>query len=78
MRRNAARADEYSDEYSDIIERSRPKSLRPAMPKRDRAAQFAPFAALNGYEASIQKAAQAALARVLEAETTHDANSDEP
>ena len=36
---------EIPGKYDDIINLSRPKSLRPAMPLRDRAAQFAPFAA---------------------------------
>ena len=52
--------------YDDIINLSRPKSLRPAMPLRDRAAQFAPFAALTGYDASVQNAARAMAARVEE------------
>ena len=53
-------------DYDDIIDLSRPKSLRPSMPLRDRAAQFAPFAALTGYDASVQHAARAAVATVEE------------
>lgn len=44
------------NEYANIINLSRPKSLRPAMSHHDRAAQFSPFAALSGYEESIQQA----------------------
>ena len=48
-------ANAYND-YAGIINLSRPKSLRPAMSHHDRAAQFSPFAALTGYEESIQQA----------------------
>lgn len=34
-------------DYSDIIDLPRPACLRPRMPLRQRAAQFAPFAALG-------------------------------
>ncbi len=57
---------EMPGEYDDIISLSRPKSLRPAMPLRDRAAQFAPFAALMGYDASVQNAARAMAAHIEE------------
>ena len=57
---------EMPGEYDDIINLSRPKSLRPAMPLRDRAAQFAPFAALTGYDASVQNAARAMAAHIEE------------
>lgn len=57
---------EMPGEYDDIINLSRPKSLRPAMPLRDRAAQFAPFAALTGYDASVQNAARARAAHIEE------------
>lgn len=41
-------------EYADIIEMQHPISKRHArMPIQDRAAQFAPFAALNGFEEVI-------------------------
>ena len=62
---------EPHDDYSDIINLSRPKSLRAPMPLRDRAAQFSPFAALTGSDASIQQATQAAIARVQEADSIH-------
>ena len=57
---------EAAGKYDDIINLSRPKSLRPAMPLRDRAAQFAPFAALTGYDASVQNAARAMAAHIEE------------
>lgn len=45
--------------YDDIIDLPHPISTRhPHMPISDRAAQFAPFAALNGYEAAIQETAR--------------------
>jgi hypothetical protein len=45
------------DSYEDIIHLERPVSTRHTpMPLRNRAAQFAPFAALNGHEEAIQEA----------------------
>jgi hypothetical protein len=45
--------------YDDIIHLSRPVSSRHApMPMIDRAAQFAPFAALTGYDAAIRETAR--------------------
>lgn len=45
--------------YSDIIHMKRPKSSkRTPMPISDRAAQFAPFAAVVGHEASVKEAAR--------------------
>lgn len=41
--------------YDDILYHSRPSSTHPKMSCRDRAAQFAPFAALTGYENAIQE-----------------------
>ena len=64
--RAALACGEMPGEYDDIINLSRPKSLRPAMPLRDRAAQFAPFAALTGYDASVQNAARAMAAHIEE------------
>lgn len=45
--------------YDDIIDLSRPVSgkHRP-MSREDRAAQFAPFAALTGYTEAVKKAAE--------------------
>ena len=48
-----------SGKYDDIINMERPVSKRhPPMPLANRAAQFAPFAALTGYEAVIDEAAR--------------------
>ena len=44
--------------YDDIINMERPVSKHPPMPRSNRAAQFAPFAALTGYEAVIDEAAR--------------------
>ena len=49
--------DEYK--YDDIINLPHPTSTRhPRMPLKDRAAQFAPFAALTGHEAAIKETAR--------------------
>lgn len=46
-------------EYDDIINLPRPRSKRHApMAAIDRAAQFAPFAALSGYEAIVRETAR--------------------
>ncbi|MBP5360442.1 MAG: hypothetical protein J6129_03035 [Bacteroidaceae bacterium] len=46
-----------SDEYSDIINLPHHESTRyPRMSLHDRAAQFAPFAALNGHSEAISEA----------------------
>lgn len=48
-----------SHEYDDIINLPHPISKRhPQMPMRDRAAQFAPFAALNGHGDAIKETAR--------------------
>ena len=45
--------------YEDMLELSHPVSkIHPQMPRRDRAAQFAPFAALTGYEEAVREAAR--------------------
>ena len=45
--------------YDDIIALSHPVSIRhPRMPALNRAAQFAPFAALTGYDAALQETAR--------------------
>ena len=50
---------EISHEYDDIIHLPHHVSAdRPHMPLADRAAQFAPFAALTGYEAAIRETAR--------------------
>ena len=48
--------DTYSEDYSDIINLPHHVSRNhPPMPMMNRAAQFAPFAALTGYEDVIQE-----------------------
>lgn len=48
-----------SHRYDDIIDLPHPTSnTHPRMSVRNRAAQFAPFAALTGYEAAIQETAR--------------------
>ena len=48
-----------NEKYSDIIDLPHPVSNRhPHMPVSDRAAQFAPFAALTGYDAAIRETAR--------------------
>lgn len=45
--------------YDDIIDLPHPVSKKhPQMPRRDRAAQFSPFAALTGYEGEIEETAR--------------------
>lgn len=44
--------------YADILNMERPRSQYAKMASAMRAAQFAPFAALTGYEDSIQEAAR--------------------
>ena len=52
-------------DYSDIIYLEHHKSENyPWMPEEDRAAQFAPFAALVGFDALIEKTAREHLQKV--------------
>lgn len=44
--------------YDDIINLSRPVSKRPKMTLEQRSAQFAPFAALTGYEGQVKETAR--------------------
>ena len=54
-------------DYSDIIDLEHHKSENyPWMPEEDRAAQFAPFAALVGFDELIEKTAREHLKRVEE------------
>lgn len=46
------------DKYQDIINLRRPVSKYPKMAMHDRAAQFAPFSALDGYEDEIENRAR--------------------
>ncbi len=50
---------EERNRYEDIINLPHHVSVRhPQMPLADRAAQFAPFAALKGYDTAIREAAR--------------------
>ncbi|MBQ7464444.1 MAG: hypothetical protein IJS86_06255 [Lachnospiraceae bacterium] len=50
--------DTEHNKYADIINMDRPVSkTRPHMSMRDRAAQFAPFAALTGLEEELEETA---------------------
>ena len=54
-------------DYSDIIDLEHHKSENyPWMPEEDRAAQFAPFAALVGFDELIEKTAREHLRRMDE------------
>ena len=51
--------------YDDIMHLSRPiSSKHPPMPRRDRAAQFASFAALAGYDDAVRETARLTQSRV--------------
>ena len=44
-------------EYDDLLDLERPTlPNHPPLPRKDRAAQFQPFAALDGFEAAIEQA----------------------
>ncbi|MBR1652834.1 MAG: hypothetical protein IJ692_05525 [Alloprevotella sp.] len=61
------------EDYSDIINLPHHVSLRhPRMPVWDRAAQFAPFAALTGYDAAIDETAD----RIIEEHSRLQADDD--
>ena len=63
-----------SGQYDDIMHLSRPASRRhPPMPIAERAAQFAPFAALTGYEAVIEEAARLTACQI---ELSEDARAE--
>ena len=50
---------EISHKYDDILSMPHPNSQNhPRMARRDRAAQFSPFAALTGYEAAVKETAR--------------------
>ena len=46
------------ENYNDIIHFSRPNSKHPRMSLHQRSAQFAPFAALTGYEGQVKETAR--------------------
>lgn len=64
--------------YDDIIHLPYPRAGgRPRMPRRDRAAQFAPFAALEGYHEKIRALEREKIPRpVLDAEQTAELNQN--
>ena len=54
---------DFDHRYDDIIDLPRPEPQRhPRMPRLDRAAQFAPFAALTGFKELIEETAEEHLA----------------
>lgn len=64
----------YKDEhrYDDIIDLPHHQSTtRPHMSLHDRAAQFAPFAALSGYEEAIEETARLAYEKVMQESSRH-------
>ena len=63
--------------YDDVIYRQHPTSKNhPRMSRMNRAAQFAPFAALTGYEESIEETARLADRRIeLSDEDIEDINA---
>ena len=65
--------------YADIIHLPHHVSQNhPQMPLRDRAAQFAPFAALTGYEAAVGETARlTAERRELDAQEAEEQNRRE-
>ena len=55
--------------YQDIIDLPHPVSKKhPRMSLLDRAAQFAPFAALTGFDDEVEKSAEQVRSRILESE----------
>lgn len=50
--------------YEDILYRERPKGKHQPMPIADRAAQFAPFAALTGYDEAVAETARLTDSRI--------------
>ena len=62
------------EDYSDLIDLPRPTfPNHPPMPVRDRAAQFAPFAALTGFYDEIEKTRRAVEQAQAEAESLTEA-----
>lgn len=53
------------DDYKDIMYLVRPRSSRPKMSLHDRAAQFAPFAALTGYDEQVKETARLVDQRIM-------------
>jgi hypothetical protein len=63
----------FKDDYSDIIGLEHPTSRKhPRMAAEMRAAQFAPFAALTGYDEAIEETAMRQQAEVIERDEMRD------
>ena len=61
-----------TEQYKDIIDLPHHVSkTRPQMPMSDRAAQFAPFAALTGYDSAIKETGRLTDERIELDEETH-------
>ena len=61
----------------ELLEMERPVSARHAPMRRcDRAAQFAPFAALSGFDETVQEAGRLTQAQIELAENEHEALND--
>ena len=59
-------------EYADIIDLPHHQSkTKPQMSLHDRAAQFAPFAALQGYSELVEDEAKSSLEKILISEQGH-------
>jgi hypothetical protein len=62
-----------TDNYDDIINLPHPEPKRhPRMSMEARAAQFAPFAALTGYESAIRDTARQQVSEIFEKEEGDD------
>lgn len=64
-----------TERYQDIMECTRPESAYPPMSMEDRAAQFAPFAALSGHSEAIEETAAEVQEQVEAASKTGAANT---
>ena len=66
-----------TDSYEDIINLPHPEPrTHPRMPRENRAAQFAPFAALSGYEDAVNETARLTDERIELNEDAKDALND--
>lgn len=61
-----------SGRYDDLLRLPRPESRHPRMTMAARAAQFAPFAALSGFEAVIREAARLTAEPIVLAEDARE------
>ena len=67
------RTERAENDYSDIIDLPHPTSrTHPRMAEEMRAAQFAPFAALTGYDEVIEETALRRQAQVMAADRMKD------